>query len=729
MLFGINSTYILSNIFSLLDTKEKLKLIKYNKSLQKKLEITLDFYKEISGRYLITEENNFSKEFTLSENILVYMGGYKNCSRNGFGVEYTNEGVIKFIGEYLNGKKNGEGKVYERYELNGCDYLIFSGNFKSGKKNGFGRKCSNDELKFEGEYLNDIKEGLGKQYYSNGKLKFEGEYKSGKKWNGKGYDLDGNVVYELKNGKGYFKKYKLNFRTLYLLFEGEFVNGQRNGKGKEYEYNKLIFEGEYLNGKRNGKGKEYYDNKNIMFNGEYKEGKQWTGKGYDPKGKEIYEINNGQGNVKFYTRAKRSYCYFEGEFKDGVENGKGISYWRGKCTPIYKTFEGIFKNGEEVEGKSFNLNTLSYEGTFLKGERWNGIEIMLEHGHPPRSKRFGGEYYHGKKWKGIEKDYRGYGDIEKEIEYKDGKIWSMKGFYAKNKNKNEKNEIAFEIKEGNGIMKEFNEDDNGEEYVSFEVEIKNGEMKGKGKRYHNKGKMFFEGEFYNYEKNGKGKEYNSNGEISFEGEYYNDHRNGKGKEYYINGNILFEGEYLFNKKFNGFFYTFDGKKESEIKNGKGQIKEYDEKGRLVFEGEYKLGERWNGNAKKYNYLGKVNFEGEYKNGKKYGNKIWYYDNGNISEINEHEGKNEKRFYEDGKLKLEGNTLDGKVKEFYQNGKIKFEGEYFFRNRKNGKEFDDKGNLIFEGQYKIGKRWEGIFKEYDDNGKLINECKYIDGEKK
>ena len=44
-----------------------------------------------------------------------------------------------------------------------------------------------------------------------------------------------------------------------LIFEGDYKNGKRNGKGKEYsDYNgKLIFEGEYVNGKRNGKGKEY----------------------------------------------------------------------------------------------------------------------------------------------------------------------------------------------------------------------------------------------------------------------------------------------------------------------------------------------------------------------------------------------------------------------------------------------------------------------------------------
>ena len=63
------------------------------------------------------------------------------------------------------------------------------------------------------------------------------------------------------------------------MFEGEYLNGERNGKGKEYNDNgKLIYEGEYLNGKRNGKGKEkdYYNN--IFFNGEFLNGFKWNGK-------------------------------------------------------------------------------------------------------------------------------------------------------------------------------------------------------------------------------------------------------------------------------------------------------------------------------------------------------------------------------------------------------------------------------------------------------------------
>ena len=58
-----------------------------------------------------------------------------------------------------------------------------------------------------------------------------------KKWNGK--------------RKEYYKGH--------LKFEGEYLNGKINGKGKEYDDDgELKFEGDYLNGERNGKGKEYY---------------------------------------------------------------------------------------------------------------------------------------------------------------------------------------------------------------------------------------------------------------------------------------------------------------------------------------------------------------------------------------------------------------------------------------------------------------------------------------
>ena len=85
-----------------------------------------------------------------------------------------------------------------------------------------------------------------------------------------------------------------------LSFEGEHLNGERNGKGKEYYHfnGELIFEGEYLNGKKDGKVKEYnFHNRGLLFEGEYINRKRWNGKGYDINGDFLFEIKDGKGYI------------------------------------------------------------------------------------------------------------------------------------------------------------------------------------------------------------------------------------------------------------------------------------------------------------------------------------------------------------------------------------------------------------------------------------------------
>ena len=58
---------------------------------------------------------------------------------------------------------------------------------------------------------------------------------------------------------------------------------EKDGNGFITKYDnddKIKFEGEYLNGEKNGKGKEYYDNGKIKFEGEYLYGFKLKGKLY-----------------------------------------------------------------------------------------------------------------------------------------------------------------------------------------------------------------------------------------------------------------------------------------------------------------------------------------------------------------------------------------------------------------------------------------------------------------
>ena len=178
-LLEIHSKYILKHIFSLIDEKNILKLIMYNKNYQEKFEINIENYKKKSKIYKIAEKNGKGKEFHSYNNKLIFEGEYLNGKRNGKGKEYFYDNVLSFEGEYLNGKKwKGKGKEKRNNEI------IFEGEYINGKRwIGKGKEYyeyRNRQLKFEGEYLNGERNGKGKEYDINGKLIYEGEYLNNK---------------------------------------------------------------------------------------------------------------------------------------------------------------------------------------------------------------------------------------------------------------------------------------------------------------------------------------------------------------------------------------------------------------------------------------------------------------------------------------------------------------------------------------------------------------------
>jgi len=234
----IKSNYILKKVFSNLYEKRKLKLLIYNKNIQNKLGLNLEYFKTISGKEHFCGRNEIGIEYKLDTKKIIFKGQYKNGIKNGKGKEYyENEKIVKFEGEYLNGYKI-KGKGYDSIES--INFVLNSN-------------------------------GKGKEY----KIVFEGEYLFGKRWNGKGYDCEGSIAYEIKRGRGLVKEY---YCDSVLKFEGQYINGEKNGIGKEYFSNsQLEYESEYLFGERSGKGKEYNFDGNLVFDGEYLHGKELKG--------------------------------------------------------------------------------------------------------------------------------------------------------------------------------------------------------------------------------------------------------------------------------------------------------------------------------------------------------------------------------------------------------------------------------------------------------------------
>ena len=70
ILKDIHSAYLIKDIFSFINKKQKMDLITYNKKLQKIIGVNIEDYKETSGKYKIIEKNGKGREYKLKTNIL-----------------------------------------------------------------------------------------------------------------------------------------------------------------------------------------------------------------------------------------------------------------------------------------------------------------------------------------------------------------------------------------------------------------------------------------------------------------------------------------------------------------------------------------------------------------------------------------------------------------------------------------------------------------------------------
>ena len=129
------------------------------------------------------------------------------------------------------------------------------------------------------------------------------------------------------------------------IFEGKYINGMKNGFGKEYNYiGGILFEGVYLNGKR-WIGSEHDFTKNLIY--EIKEGKRYINN-IEYKNKNLYYGEDGSFNK--YIIKKEYYdntvLEFEGEYLYEERNVYGKLHDK-KGNLIY---EGKFSYGKIFEG-------------------------------------------------------------------------------------------------------------------------------------------------------------------------------------------------------------------------------------------------------------------------------------------------------------------------------------------------------------------------------------------
>ena len=257
--------------------------------------------------------------------------GCKTIQLNG----KLEELVVKMFGgkkkesvAYKEKRNNSESIV--RRTINYTDGRKYVGGLKDAKPNGYGVLTYPDGAKYEGGWKDGEEHGNAKLTVPNGSY-YVGEFFNGKIFNGKTYDINGNLIHKFVNGKevqvskngvlfnrkvngnwgwykngnenshgkyvGEIKNAKPNGQGIYIhpagfKYEGEYKDGDMHGTGKLTYDDGEMYQGEFQYDKLHGKGYYYFEDGRYMV-GEWLGGEPWNAKGFDKNGKLTIIIEKG----------------------------------------------------------------------------------------------------------------------------------------------------------------------------------------------------------------------------------------------------------------------------------------------------------------------------------------------------------------------------------------------------------------------------------------------------
>ncbi|MBC8320899.1 MAG: hypothetical protein H8E34_09275 [Bacteroidetes bacterium] len=171
--------------------------------------------------------------------------------------EYYNDGSLKATGYYINDLYNGLWKYYYR---NG--QLEETGKYVRGSPDSTWLWYYNDgKLLREEHFFDGLPNGILTEYDKEGNIVIQGEYLEGKKEGHWIYMVgdtkdEGEYVEDMRNGlwKSYYKEGNLRF-------EGKFIDDNPNGEHTWYWDNgKIKQQGKYVMGRKNGDWKKFDEN-------------------------------------------------------------------------------------------------------------------------------------------------------------------------------------------------------------------------------------------------------------------------------------------------------------------------------------------------------------------------------------------------------------------------------------------------------------------------------------
>ena len=296
------------------DPELRNKLIQSKKSFETKLEKKGKFLKSHKIKDILNSINPIVTRITLPDNIIntkkpntfeepiiefqngeIYKGFWNsNNQRDGFGININPDGEI-YIGLWDNDQIGNYGAFFD----NEGNY--YKGQLVNGKGNGEGELVIFNKVQYIGNFIDDIPNGKGKMINLLDGSEYEGEIVQGKK--------EGKGILKFKDG---------------TVYEGEFKDDNFNGNGTMKYYNGRKYEGTYKDGKMDGNGKFIWE-----------DGKIYIGNYVDDK-------KHGKGKLMWNNEK-----YYEGNWVNNKQHGEGMYYLNGKVLKGQFRFGKIITKNDE----------------------------------------------------------------------------------------------------------------------------------------------------------------------------------------------------------------------------------------------------------------------------------------------------------------------------------------------------------------------------------------------
>jgi len=337
-----------------------------------------------------TIRENYKNDVKGGITLYQYPGGktkleipFVNGLEQGFGKEYDQDGNIVTLTEYKRGFILDRQRINRRDKNNlkqGLWYYFYDngnirieGTYREDKKQGYFKEFTeNGDFLRISKYENDIllpdaeeiqKLEVQNEYYPNGKIKISAMFRNGvPEGIRREYNPEGKIenAYLYRNG----------------MLTGEGIvqeDGNREGPWKEFYLDgKLKAEGNYENGKPSGVWKFYFEDGKTEQTGKYnKQGNpDGTWKWFFTSGMLSREENfrNGARDGMFSEYDETGKCIEEGEFVDGLEEGPwfeltGDYFTRGKYRDGQRN--GIWSDGYLIADGQKTDSLLSFKGNFI----------------------------------------------------------------------------------------------------------------------------------------------------------------------------------------------------------------------------------------------------------------------------------------------------------------------------------------------------------------------------